>query len=235
MTDESKDIEFPAKGKIVPLLYSQDARQRIVAGIRWNAREQVLQKGAKPVSVTTGSFGGQEEDYDNPYTSSVEANVNLVTQTYDMDLICLIYDSGGVLIDAVSPDPAESIDRSGKIYHSGDETRGVRGSDDETISVELKDLPEDICHIVFLAICQSGHSFDQIVAPEGRISDGKTDTDLLLVPMGGAAAKGKTACIFARIFRGEGGWMLHHIGEFRVDRQVADWGAEAAPCLSSKG
>lgn len=224
LTDEP-EIQMPGKGQSLPLLYSREARQRVVVGVRWDAREEVLHKTRKS---TSDSPKEGEGGYDNPYTYEVESNVNLVTQTYDIDLVCLIFDENKELIDAVSPDPAESIDQSGKIYHSGDETRGVRGSDDETISVELKDLPGNIAHLVFVAICQSGHSFDQIVTPEGRVTDSRSGADLLVVPMGGAAARGKTACILARLFRGPEDWMVHHIGEFRVDREIESWGAEAS-------
>lgn len=227
--------ELPQKGQIVPLRYSRDARQRVIASIRWDAREETLHKKSPHHSGAPAEKLGLDEapapDYDNPYTFTVDTTVNLVTQTFDVDLVALICDASGKLIDAVSPDPAESVDRSGKIYHSGDETHGVRGTDDEVISVELKDLPEEIFHIVFIAICQSGHSFDKIIAPEGRIADGKTETDLMLLPLAGPESRGKTACILARLFRGEKEWMLHAIGDFRIDRQVADWGAEIQPYL----
>lgn len=223
---------MPAKGQSIPLLYSREARQRIVVALNWDSRMQAQAPARKskpqaPVQKQTD----QEEE--SPYVHKVEGSFNVVTETYDLDLVCLIFDASGTLIDAVSPDPQESIDRSGKIYHGGDETRGVGDTDDETISVELKDLPAPIHHLVFLAICQSGHSFERIAAPQARIMDGLTDVELLRSDLGKPGAPGKTACVIARLHRGgPEGWMLHNILEFRVDRKVEDWGAEVRPFLT---
>ncbi|MCB9979190.1 MAG: TerD family protein [Rhodospirillales bacterium] len=234
MTDETR-IPMPEKGKSIPLLYSREARQRIIVALNWDSRmqTQTSARKSKPAAPAQKQASPEEEGYENPHIHKVEGNFQTVTETYDLDLVCLIFDSEGTLIDAVSPDPQESIDRSGKIYHGGDETRGVGDTDDETISVELKDLPAPIHHLVFLAICQSGQSFEKIATPQARIMDGLTDVELLRSDLGKPGAPGKTACIIARLHRGgPEGWMIHNILEFRIDRKVEDWGAEVRPFLT---
>lgn len=236
LTDETR-IPVPEKGKSIPLLYSREARQRMVVALNWDSRLQTMtparkSKPAAPVQKLSTLEPG-EEGYENPHVHKVEGNFQTVTEAYDLDLVCLIFDTEGTLIDAVSPDPEEAIDRSGKVYHGGDETRGVGDSDDETICVELKDLPESIHHLVFLAICQSGQSFDRIASPRARVIDGLTGVVLLDSDLGKPGAPGKTACIIARLHRGgPEGWMIHNILDFRVDRTIDDWSAEVRPFLT---
>ena len=115
----------------------------------------------------------------------------------------------------------------------GDETRGISDSDDETVTVELKDLPDSLHHLVFVAICQSGQSFDRIAAPHAHVTDGLTGVDVLDLDIGKPGGPGKTACILMRLHRGgPEGWMLHNICEFRVDKAVSDWGQEVRPFLT---
>lgn len=236
LTDETQ-IPMPARGKSIPLLYSREARQRVLVSVSWDARTQSTRPGrkGKPAAPTQKKPAEQEnaEGYENPHVHKIEANIGFVTETYDIDLVCMAFDVSGTLIDAVSPDPREAVDRSGKIYHGGDETRGISDSDDETICVELKGLPESIHHLVFLAICQSGQSFDRIMGPIARITDGLTGVDVLDLDIGRPDGPGKTACILARLHRGgPEGWMIHNILEFRIDKNVSDWGKEIRPFLT---
>jgi stress response protein SCP2 len=135
------------------------------------------------------------------------------------------------IVDAVSPMDGEEVDLSGKIYHSGDERHGVSINDDEMISVELKDLPEYIHHIVFFSTIQSGHDFATVVNPEARVFDGMSNKNLLLEKIDGEDLAGKTAHIFCRIYRGEEDWMIHNISELRVDAEIKDWVKEVKPFL----
>lgn len=226
---------MPEKGKSLPLAYSREARQRIVVSVSWDARLDSTgpRRRSKPAAPAHKKASEIELGYENLNVHKVEGELGYVTETYDIDLICLVFDAAGTLIDAVSPDPRESVDRSGKIYHGGDETRGIGDTDDETLCVEFKDLPESIHHLVFVAICQSGHSFDRIAAPRAAITDGLTGVDVFVADLGHPGKPGQTACLIAALHRGgPEGWMLHNILEFRVDRNVADWGQELRPFLT---
>ncbi len=228
----------PAKGEHALLQYTQQARHRVNFSIRWDAAEEEI---VRPEMFKISKQ--DDEDHNdkllkemaesNPYTEDLNVEMGKITETFDIDLVCLIFNADGEIVDAVSPIAEEEIDRSGKIYHSGDEQHGVSTHDDEIISVELKDLPDYIHHMVFLATAQSGHDFAQVINPEARVSDAMTDNDIMLVNMGGGEAAGKTGFIFSHLYRGEEGWMLHNISEFRVDAQIEDWTAEVTPYLHS--
>lgn len=230
---------FPVKGQTVPLRYSPQARQRVNIGVGWDIVEVMAKKPEayvpQPVTekgINERNSGLPEEE--NPYVDTIRPEIGHVTHVFDADLIALIFDEKRELVDAVSPLPEENVDRSSKIYHSGDERAGVSGDDDEVISVELKDLPDYIHHIVFLVTAQSGHDFAQIVNPQARIVDSLSNRELLNVSMGGKAAKGMTGFIFAAISRGgETGWVLQNISEYRVDAEIGDWAAEVVPFLGA--
>jgi stress response protein SCP2 len=134
-----------------------------------------------------------------------------------------MYNAEGKAIDGVSGRPDEIVDLSGKVYHSGDDEAGVGKDDDEQISVELKDLPEDIHHIVFVAEIQSAHTFNEINNPETRLADGMDNENQLQVKLNNPASENMTGYIFCRIYRNKQRWMLHFIDEYVDSTKVGDW------------
>ncbi len=227
-------MEEIEKGDTVVLDYTKQARHRIGVSIRWDAVEENIErpdlyKLKKPEGSDRAEASG---GFVNPYGEDLDAEIGVLKETFDVDLVCLMFNKDGEIVDAVSPMDGEEIDQSGKVYHSGDERHGASINDDEIISVELKDLPEYIHHMVFFATVQSGHEYTSIINPEARVYDAMNNRDLMLVGIDGDDAQGKTAYIICRIFRGEEDWMLHNIGEFRVDMEVEDWAEEVKPFLA---
>ncbi len=190
----------PAKGETLPLHYTKEARHRIVCGLNWDPLESDV---------------GRIEKLKN-----LGQNI----ESFDLDLACVMYDADKEVVDGVSAKPDETVDESGKVYHSGDDTSGEGdGVDDEAISVELKELPDYIHHIVFLAEIQSLHSFDDIINPSMRIADGKTDDEQLTSSLATPEGAGKNAYVFARISREGGDWKLTCIEEFFDGHDIEDW------------
>lgn len=187
-------------GEHTELKITQQARHRVICGLRWDPMEQ-----GPGIGERLKGIGGHN------------------VKSYDLDLFCVMYNDDGEFVDGVSGEPAESADDSGKVYHSGDDTSGHGDNDDEQISVELKDLPDYIHHIVFVAEIQSAHTFGDVVNPEIRIADGMTDDDILLVSLGRGADSERSACVFAHIYRQGEGWMLHHISDYLDVSDVGDW------------
>lgn len=222
MTDEI------AKGATGPLQYSKQGRQRVTVGISWDTPEIMPERPEAFVSAM--------DEGTSDYDTNLDVTVGFVQEIYDLDLVCLIFDEEKDLIDAVSPSPQENVDLSGAIYHSGDDTAGVSAGDDEQISVELATLPDHIHHMVFLAIIQSGHTFGQVLNAECRVADGKTDSNSLLFSMGQNDREGNdcTACMMVSLHRGEeeGEWHIKHIAEYKVDKEIEDWGAVAQATLA---
>ena len=248
-------MAFPEKGSHIPLAYTKHARHRVNIGIRWDPVEDIpLVPKENPFAIEppppsdiehTRKLSSEdireekseeekteEEELAEIYGYQIDASVGHIAQTFDVDLVCLVFDAQGNFMDAVSPDPTEVIDQSGKIYHTGDEQHGISEGDDEVISVELRDLPPYAHCLVFLATVQSGHDFSQVIKPEARIEDAMSHKDLALIDLGGKNAKGQTAIIICSLYRGAEDWMLHNISEFRVDQNIKDWTQEVRPFLN---
>lgn len=210
----------------LPLLHSQTGRQRITVGISWDTPEIMPERPEAFISET--------DEGTSDYTQDIDVEVGFVQETFDLDLVCLIFDEDKNLLDAVSPTPEENVDLSGAIYHSGDDVQGISSGDDEQISVELANLPENIHYLVFLTMIQSGHRFWHILNAEFRLADGKTNQDLYknVFPQEGDEHADKTGCAFCILSRGgETGWAYQEIGHYKLDREVEDWSKEVLPYL----
>lgn len=189
----------PAKGQTVALNYTKEARYRVVCGLNWD-----------PSVEAAG-------------TVEKLKNIGRNVETFDLDLACVMYDKDKEAVDGVSAKPDETIDSSGKVYHSGDHTSGDGDLDDEAISVELRGLPDYIHHLVFLSEIQSVHVFKDVVNPSMRIADGKTDDEQLSVSLSDPGGANKNAYIFARISRKGESWTLTLIDEYVDGHKISDW------------
>ena len=188
------------KNAVVPLQYSKKARERVIVGLNWDQRSK------------------------GPSIGERLKNIGRNVKSYDLDLACVMYNAKGEALDGVSSRPDEAADQSGKVYHSGDDDTGKGDDlDDEQISVELKDLPSDIHHIIFVTEIQSAHTFKDIISPYMRVADGATNKDQFVHELTDRAGDDKTAYVFARLFRREGAWMIHFIDEYLDGTQVGDW------------
>lgn len=184
-----------------PLLFSKQGKGRIAVGLSWDPRED---------------------------------KVKLVNQIlrkdsqHDMDLSCFLFDAGGDFLDFVGAEAQDSMDQSGRIYHSGDDMTGEGGGDDETISAELAELPEDVHALVFLAEIKSRHVFGDIEAPSARLYDALSREILLELPL--AADPGdsnKIACVLWTIARDDAsptGWSLRVHNACPDLTDVTEWG-----------
>lgn len=194
----------PEKGHKEPLKYSEYAKQRVVIGLRWDPNEKAVITNKVVGAVREGIMGKNDN-------------------AYDLDLACVMYDAYKEAVDGVSGNMEETIDKSGHVFHSGDDMSGHGDHDDEAISVNLKDFPDDVHHIVFVAESQGGHRFTEINQPEIRIADGKTDEDQIFVNLDEQDGADKTAFVFARMFKQNGQWMVHYIGDYYIGEDVEDW------------
>ena len=197
-------ISFPAKGEKTTLNHTKKARERIIASLSWDARETKV---------------------------GLIDRLRKTDSQHDLDITCYIYNGHGEFIDFVGAEAQDSMDESGKIYHSGDDMSGLGEGDDETISVELAELPQDTHGIVFLVEIRSNHVFAEIEAPFVRFADGMTNDNLLEIPLTHDDAAHTNAFIMCSIWRNEDsptGWMLYNISEYPDTNQIEDWGSYLA-------
>ncbi|MCK5285594.1 MAG: TerD family protein [Alphaproteobacteria bacterium] len=184
------------KGKHTRLNVMQTSGHRIYVGLGWdpNAHINFMQKSL--------------------------AFLGIKKTNHNLDLSCQIYDSDKNLIDAVTVNKGEGKDKTGFIYHSGDNKTGFDYGDDEEISAELLRLPDYIQHLVFIAFISSGHSFCEVAKAEIHIADGYSNHDFLRASFARDVAKDSSFYLFAHIYRKNNGWMLHNIDEF-FDAKIA--------------
>ncbi len=194
----------PLKGEKVPLNHTLKARERIIVGLSWDAREDKV------------SFLGKLTKTDSQH---------------DLDISCYIYNQHGEFIDYVGAEAQDSVDESGKIYHSGDDMSGAGDGDDESISAELAGLPIDVHGIVFLIDIRSNHVFADVEAVACRLADGMTDDNLLEINVSAEEGKDRNAFVMCSIFRDEDsptGWKLYNISEYPDISTIEDWGSYLA-------
>ncbi|MEM6812321.1 MAG: TerD family protein [Pseudomonadota bacterium] len=189
------------RGDNGPLNQTMQSKQRVVAGLSWDAREQkvgLLDKFLKHDSQ------------------------------HDLDISCYIYNRDGEFVDFVGAEAQDSMDQSESIYHSGDDMSGEGEGDDERISVELASLPPEIKTIVFLIEVRSAHNFEDVLNPQVRIVDSFKEENLLFIDINHEEGKEKNAFVFAALNKdtreSPTGWMLHHVADYPNLEKIEDWG-----------
>ncbi len=192
-------INSPEIGQKVPLEHKREARERIIAGVSWDARED-------DVGVI-GRLTGDSQ--------------------HDLDINCYIYDKNKEFIDFVGSEVQDSMDESETIYHSGDDQSGTGDGDDEFISAELARVPDHVYALVFIVEIRSEHYFSHVAAPTSRIADGYDNKTLLEMPIVGRESKESTAFVMSCVQRKSDsptGWQLYNISEFPNVSEIEDWG-----------
>lgn len=237
----------PQKGKAIPLDISPEAARRFVVGLSWDpAVEQALE--VKLPYFPKGDIAGAmawvllaplrlvQIGFRRLFRPVLEADMRARSQrgkaadaagldldstAFDLDLSCYVFDADFNYLTYVGPENAAFIDESRKIYHSGEDQAGFGGPDDETISVETRDLPLHYHHFFFVVECDSGHSFEEIRNPAVRLADGKTDENALESTIDPPAHYNARGFAFCHVWREGDGFMLRNLDEYAGDN--TDW------------
>jgi len=127
----------------------------------------------------------------------------------DLDASCVLFDEGHRPLDVVFFRQLKSKD--GSIVHSGDNRTGAGDGDDEQIAVTLSEVPANVRSIVFTVNSFTGQSFEQVENAYCRLinsADGREVARFNLSVQGSHSAQ-----IMAKLYRHEGEWKMHAIGE----------------------
>lgn len=127
----------------------------------------------------------------------------------DLDASCVLFDEEGRALDVVWFRQLKS--RDGSIHHTGDNRTGAGDGDDEQIRVALGQVPANVRSIVFTVNSFTGQSFAQVENAYCRLlnaSDGSEVARFNLSVQGPHSAQ-----IMARLYRHQGEWKMHAIGE----------------------
>lgn len=134
---------------------------------------------------------------------------NKSSGSIDLDASCLLFDEQGSLIDQVWFRQLQS--REGSIRHSGDNRTGAGDGDDEVITVSLNQVPPQVKSLVFTVNSFLGQPFDGVKNAYCRLVDTRTQQEVARYNL--SAQGSHTALILAKLYRHQGEWKMHAIGE----------------------
>lgn len=127
----------------------------------------------------------------------------------DLDASCVLFDDDNKVIDTVWFGQLSSLD--GSVRHSGDNRTGAGDGDDEQISVNLTQVPQNVKSLVFLVNSFTGQSFAQIDNATCRIVNAQNQKEIACYNL--SCQGSHTAQIMAKVYRHGGEWKMHAIGE----------------------
>lgn len=127
----------------------------------------------------------------------------------DLDASCLLFDANKNLLDAVWFRQLRSKD--GSITHTGDNLTGAGEGDDEQIIVDLSRVPANVQSLVFTVNSFTGQTFDAVANAFCRLVNNNNNQEVARYSLTGGGKY--TAQIMAKIYRYNGEWKMHAIGE----------------------
>ena len=129
-------------------------------------------------------------------------------QEIDLDASGLLFDGAGQLVDVVWFNQLGSKD--GSVVHTGDNRTGAGDGDDESIVVELTQVPANISTIVFTVNSFTGQDFSQIESAFCRLVDETDGSEIARYELTGSGTH--NAQVMAKVSRDGAGWSMTAIG-----------------------
>ena len=130
----------------------------------------------------------------------------------------MLFDEKNTLVDTVYFGQLKS--RDGSILHTGDNRTGDGDGDDEQIVVDLDKVPATVKSLVFTVSSYTGQTFDTVENAYCRIVDNRNNNEIARYTL--SAQGSHTAQIMAKLYRHNGEWKMHAIGENGRGRTIAD-------------
>ena len=136
----------------------------------------------------------------------------------DLDASCVTFDESGQKVDEIWFSQLKSKD--GSIVHTGDNLTGAGDGDDEQIIVNLSKVPANVKSLVFVVNSFTGQNFSQIANAFCRIVNGSNNQEIARYNL--SAQGNHNAQIMAKVYRHNGEWKMHAIGEIATGRTFHD-------------
>ena len=149
------------------------------------------------------------------------------SEAVDLDASCLMFDDGNRLVDTIWFRQLKSKD--GSIVHTGDNRTGAGDGDDEQINVDLSQVPAGVKSLVFTVNSFTGQNFSQVENAYCRIVNGANNQEVARFNLSVQGAH--TAQIMAKLYRHNGEWKMHAIGENGSGRTFDDLMPRITPHL----
>src|SRR5471030_1863058 len=131
------------------------------------------------------------------------------TEAVDLDASCVMFDEGHRPVDVIFFRQLKSKD--GSIVHTGDNRTGAGDGDDEQINVDLSKVPPQVKSLVFTVNSFTGQNFSQVENAYCRILNAANQQEIARFNLSVQGAH--TAQIMAKLYRHNGEWKMHAIGE----------------------
>ncbi|MCW5200553.1 TerD family protein [Desulfobulbus sp. F4] len=139
-------------------------------------------------------------------------------QQVDLDSSCIMLNEQGDIIDAVWFRQLKSKD--GSVVHTGDNRTGDGDGDDEQIVADLTKIPANVYALVFTVNSFTGQNFSEIENAFCRVIDKQTKQEIAKFNL--SAQGSHTAQLMLKLYRHEGEWKVHAIGENTSGRTFND-------------
>ena len=136
----------------------------------------------------------------------------------DLDASCIMLDANKQMVDAIWFGQLQSKD--GSIQHTGDNRTGAGDGDDEVINVNLSRIPNHVQALVFTVNSFTGQTFATVNNAFCRLVNASNNSEVARYDL--SAQGSHTALILAKIYRHNGEWKMHAIGETASGRTFHD-------------
>ena len=136
----------------------------------------------------------------------------------DLDASCIMLDANKQMVDAIWFGQLQSKDSS--IQHTGDNRTGAGDGDDEVINVNLSRIPDHVQALVFTVNSFTGQTFATVNNAFCRLVNASSNSEVARYDL--SAQGSHTALILAKIYRHNGEWKMHAIGETASGRTFHD-------------
>ena len=140
------------------------------------------------------------------------------SQEIDLDASCLLFDESRNLLDSVWFRQLRS--RDGSIQHTGDNRTGDGDGDDEQIIVNLSSVPANAKSLIFTVNSFTGQNISQVKNAYCRLVDKTTGKEIARYDL--SVQGTHSAQIMAKVYRHNGEWKMHAIGENGTGRTFED-------------
>jgi tellurium resistance protein TerZ len=139
-------------------------------------------------------------------------------QPVDLDASVVMFDESNRPVDVVWFRQLKSKD--GSIMHTGDNRTGAGDGDDEQIVVDLRTVPPTVKSLVFTVNSFTGQNFSTVQNAFCRIFDTGSSKEIARYDL--SVQGTHTAQIMAKLYRHNGEWKMHAIGENGTGRTFDD-------------
>ena len=140
------------------------------------------------------------------------------SEAVDLDASCVMFDEANRPLDVIWFRQLRS--RDGSIVHTGDNRTGAGDGDDEQINVDLAQVPAGVRSLVFTVNSFTGQNFAQVENAYCRLVDAASGKEVARFNLSVQGAH--TAQIMAKVYRHNGEWKMHAIGENASGRTFDD-------------